>query len=454
MKGVMRHSKSFISRHPAIVPVLLGLAIFIVSALVLVYAIGSRDSLPATDGDLALERPEVPDEANAYIAFNAAAEACDDSSTGMELIADFGLGNPVDTNALKVVIASNDASYALLRQGTARAFCIVPHVAGVGISMPYLGHWLSLLRVFKVKGDLARSEGDYAAAAETTVALIRFGVLFQEHPETLIQYLIGRAILETGLTAAVKLAQDPEAPAEALRTVAEAVTQVPPLTDSFIRAMKAEYRLGVLGIDAVAAGTASPHMQIDPWQASLGDLLRIGVRPLPRYLIQPNRTKRLYADHIRDIIENAPRCYADMTLTPRTTPSRLGRVLHYVRPNSVGSMTLQLINPVLDAQLEKLCVSRSDLSAARIIVALHLHRRERGTFPERLDALVPDELEAIPLDPFDGKPFRYDARQGIVYSVGKNLVDDGGSAMLLKGSASDPEPYKRWNADDAVYRIK
>jgi hypothetical protein len=71
MKGVMSHSKSFISRHPAIVPVLLGLAIFIVSALVLVYAIGSRDSLPPADGDLALERPEVPDEANAYIAFNA-----------------------------------------------------------------------------------------------------------------------------------------------------------------------------------------------------------------------------------------------------------------------------------------------------------------------------------------------------------------------------------------------
>ena len=94
------------------------------------------------------------------------------------------------------------------------------------------------------------------------------------------------------------------------------------------------------------------------------------------------------------------------------------------------------------------------MAAARLVVALQLHRREHGTFPDRLDALVPGELEAVPLDPFDGKPFRYDARRGIVYSVGKNLVDDGGSSLRLEGSASDPEPRRRWNAEDAVYRIE
>ena len=68
--------------------------------------------------------------------------------------------------------------------------------------------------------------------------------------------------------------------------------------------------------------------------------------------------------------------------------------------------------------------------------------------------LVPDELEAVPLDPFDGRPFRYDAKRRIVYSVGKNLVDDGGSSLRLEGSASDPESRRRWNAEDAVYRIE
>ena len=449
----MSHSKSFFTRHPAVVPVLLGLAIVIVSALALVYAIGSRDALPPADGDLALERLEIPDEANAYTAFIAAAEAYA-PPTPANLLSDYLEGRPVDTNALKAVIASNDVSHALLCQGTARAFCIVPRVAGVDISTPYLGSWLKLLRVLQVRGALVRGDGYYAEASDAYATLIRFGTLVPEHPETLIQYFIGRAILETGLTAAVNLAQDSDAPTEALHTVAETMAQVPPLTNGFIRAMKAEYRLGVLGIDAVAAGTAPPHMQIDPWQASLGDLLRIGVRPLPRYLIQPNKTKRLYADHIRDIIENAPRCYADMTLTPRPVQSIVDQALVIAKPNSVGNMTLQLMNPVLDAQLERLCASRSNLAAARLVVALQLHRREHGAFPERLDALVPGELEAVPLDPFDGRPFRYDAKRRIVYSVGKNLVDDGGSSLRLEGSASDPESRRRWNAEDAVYRIE
>jgi len=71
----MSHSVTFLKRHPAILPVLLGAAILVVSAVVLVFAIGSRDSLPPADADLAFERPDVPDDANAYIAFLAAAEA-------------------------------------------------------------------------------------------------------------------------------------------------------------------------------------------------------------------------------------------------------------------------------------------------------------------------------------------------------------------------------------------
>jgi hypothetical protein len=450
----MSHSDKFRNRHLSALPVLLGVAILIVSAVVLVFAIGSRDSLPPADADLAPERPDVPDDANAYIAFLAAAEAYV-PPTPENIFSDYLYlsGKPVDTNALKAVVASNDVSFALLRQGTERAVFILPNIEDPYLGVPYLRSIRSMVRLLRVKGDLALGEGDYGEAAETSETLIRLGGLVQEHPESLIEHYIGRSILETGLAAAVKLAQDPDAPVGALHTLAVAMAQVPPLTNGFIRAMKAEYRLGALGLDAIAAGTAPlPFM---PWikrfaakrPASAG-------HPLPRYLIQPNKSKQLYADHVRDFIENAPRCYADMALTSSPAPSRLNRALRYIRPNSFGEMTLQLMDPVLDPQLEKLCVSRSDLAAARIIVGLQLHREKRGAFPDRLDALVPDELEAVPLDPFDGKPFRYDPKRRIVYSVGKNLVDNGGSAMPLKGSPSDPEQRWRRYAEDAVYPVE
>ena len=41
------------------------------------------------------------------------------------------------------------------------------------------------------------------------------------------------------------------------------------------------------------------------------------------------------------------------------------------------------------------------------MLALRLHRSERGKLPATLDALVPKYLPAVPLDPYDDRPFRY-----------------------------------------------
>ena len=51
--------------------------------------------------------------------------------------------------------------------------------------------------------------------------------------------------------------------------------------------------------------------------------------------------------------------------------------------------------------------------------------------PDSLSNLVPDFLESIPIDPFDGKELRYRKldKGFVVYSVGENLSDDGGQEM-------------------------
>jgi hypothetical protein len=45
-----------------------------------------------------------------------------------------------------------------------------------------------------------------------------------------------------------------------------------------------------------------------------------------------------------------------------------------------------------------------------------------------LTALTPEFMAEVPLDEFDGKPLRYRREDEgfILYSVGTNLVDDGG----------------------------
>lgn len=115
------------------------------------------------------------------------------------------------------------------------------------------------------------------------------------------------------------------------------------------------------------------------------------------------------------------------------------------------------------------CASqRAEASAAvsRVAIAVERYRSANGVPPETLDRLVPRFLKAVPLDPYDGQPIRYrvqgDAspnsaglasaqepvheRNGrklpppppseagvLVYSIGPNVRDDGGSDDAVGG---------------------
>ena len=69
--------------------------------------------------------------------------------------------------------------------------------------------------------------------------------------------------------------------------------------------------------------------------------------------------------------------------------------------------------------------------SARVAVAIERFRFRHGKPPQTLDALAPEFLPEVPLDPFDGQPLRYrvDADEYAVYSIGADLIDQGGQAQ-------------------------
>jgi hypothetical protein len=74
------------------------------------------------------------------------------------------------------------------------------------------------------------------------------------------------------------------------------------------------------------------------------------------------------------------------------------------------------------------------LDMAVTALGVQRHRLAQGRPPETLDQLVPTYLEAVPEDPFDGKPLRYErlGRGFVVYSVGEDGRDDGGAEETSK----------------------
>lgn len=77
------------------------------------------------------------------------------------------------------------------------------------------------------------------------------------------------------------------------------------------------------------------------------------------------------------------------------------------------------------------------------VYALAAYRAEHGEYPESLDALTPDLLDAVPIDPFDDQPLRYRKTENgyVLYSVGANMTDDGdGLAMETR---LDQQPFPK-----------
>jgi hypothetical protein len=66
----------------------------------------------------------------------------------------------------------------------------------------------------------------------------------------------------------------------------------------------------------------------------------------------------------------------------------------------------------------------------RLACVLERYRLAEGNYPETLDALSPEFIASVPREIVNGEPYHYRRTEDgsfILYSVGANLRDDGGS---------------------------
>lgn len=100
---------------------------------------------------------------------------------------------------------------------------------------------------------------------------------------------------------------------------------------------------------------------------------------------------------------------------------------------------------------ERFHLTRAVLRCATAGLAAERYRLNEQRWPNDLAALVPRFLEAVPNDPFDGRPLRLRRLQDglVIYSVGPDRVDDGGK---LDGQTPDARGtdvgFQLWDTRD------
>jgi hypothetical protein len=158
------------------------------------------------------------------------------------------------------------------------------------------------------------------------------------------------------------------------------------------------------------------------------------------YFYKPNQTKRMLVDYYRTQINNVNKDYYNKIEFPKYEPFLIGYSL--IKTFLTGNIIVKLLFTVTTVYPRDLFIDnyQEDLSliATQLLIALKAYQLETGTLPTSLNELVPKYFSEVPKDLFDGNPIRYSLEKRIIYSVGKDLIDTGGSEERSWQAMEDP----------------
>jgi hypothetical protein len=96
----------------------------------------------------------------------------------------------------------------------------------------------------------------------------------------------------------------------------------------------------------------------------------------------------------------------------------------------------QMSLPALSKAYNREARIDAQLGNAEIALSCHIYKQRYGDYPSSLKELTPEILPSLPLDPFTGEDYIYKKKDKrfIIYSVGENLKDDGGTPRATNGN--------------------
>lgn len=297
---------------------------------------------------------------------------------------------------------------AAARGGAARYD--VPFHAGLRLLLNHLQGVRDAARILSLEAQVRAHRGDAAGAADSIDALFKLGVSLENEPNLVSQLtkLATDGIARGQIQSVLPYVEFPDEDLQRLREDLQRIDYFGGLH----RAL-----LGQRVVDAIAfedpgdldmflgrgSNLAWRITQTEDFAAYLTFMARLiaaAERPWP----QGRDEVAVIAGEVESLVEG----------------SRLSQFRHMVTGN---------LFPSIETMIDALVRDGLQNAAADAALATEMFRRRHGRLPSDLNELVPEFLESVPLDRYDGQPLRYVVRDDecLIYSLGENGVDDGGA---------------------------
>jgi hypothetical protein len=387
----------------------------------------SRDILPPDDKDLALKTIVIPKEENAFYDLERLGNSLEKTLVVREPpdIFDYLAGKKWDEAAIAKALEENKYALSLFDAAVQKPKFQDPAFAdptkiSLGARITTVSATNSIVRISALMALHLMKQGREKEALDEAMKIVELGGKMQKSQGTFIHYLAAAGIKRVGLETIQRIARESKMLSPEI--VRPYITRLETFTqneEELRQAFKMEYHMNALSTDMVASGKL--------WFGA-----EEGVPPAPGadhpFHFKPNKTKLLFAQLSRDYIADVgkPCAQIETKEVERKIPKPSAVKLLFTE-NGIGQLMYDAAAVGLKELIISKCGEDFHVAATQAMLALRAYRVAQGVYPASLQELVPNYIPQIPLDPFDGQPIRYSATKKILYSVGKDGVDSGGS---------------------------
>ncbi len=294
---------------------------------------------------------------------------------------------------------------------------------------PHFARFRRFTRLLMAEAFWRKQQGDMDGAMESCVTALRLTRRLGDEP-TLIGFLVQSAMFAITAATLEWLLDDKDASAKAYRALLAELRTFDIDRDA-VRSLQMERAMALAFYDSLSKASVKELLPLND-KGEINLALLLSKRSV---MAQTSLEMLAHMGHLIAIARKGPPY-------DWTTLRRLGREVesHVNRSINLGKWKgykvtwrpfalLRLwVATDAEARAKQFALFHARHRLAMVAIALWLYRHEHGRYLENLQALVPRYLPQVPLDPFDGRPLRYQhLKSGFkLWSVGPNLKDDGG----------------------------
>ena len=365
----------------------------------------------------------------------------------------FPIAKEPQTPAADVLLALSkfDENRQLLIAASARpqARFWINYDAGYTMMLPHLARLKASSQYLCLHAEAALKAGEKETALEDIRLLFRLVESIRREP-TVISQLVRIAMAQIALQPVWEGLADRQWADAELNAIESKLDTLDFLAD-YEFAMRGERGCNLWWVDYIhKAGVSGLKEMSDPTEdlrpAELEQFLGMANFVLiPAGWFDQNKLSlcHMYDEYLLPLVGEQ-----DRRVVPRTAIQEANKALKRpaVRPYDVFS---SMLLPALAGFADKCACAQTSVDLARVACSLERYRLANGQLPDTLEVLAPKFVAKLPHDVINGQPLKYrrtDDGQFVLYSVGLNETDDGGTVGLNKEGKPD------WREGDWVWR--